>query len=714
MELWRYYRVLRKRKWLIIIGTAICVGIVLATTYLRSQQWEAYTTVMEKSPGDEKISIFGGPFYQYDPKLRLSNLAQMVKSRTVMVRAAETMDRENMSPDPAGVLRTLDVTPMLDTSILVIKVQSESNAEAQAAADVVATEFIRFYNELNYGGAARSREFIKSELPKAEARLNKIRDELRKFKEESGAVMVSHQTDALIQQISQIQTNLSQYEIQAEQAHAKIAELKSQKGNFSGIRVASTVVSVSPVWLALEDELTKQQIELQGMLEHRTHEYPEVKILEKQIAQTESKLAATAENILSNTVTAANPIHDNVMQNYVGSLVEYSAASAARAAAQQVIDSLKPELEVLPAQEMRIAQLTLEEDSAKNTYSLLCQKYDEATIREKEAENVSSIHVVDAAEVRSANPRKGMKLAMALLLSPTFCAGIAFLLNYLDNTVKTPAEAEGLLKLPVFAVVPIARAHSLAKGRDLPAIGSSYQMLSTNLLIGHPGLDGHTVLVASAEPDVGRSTTAANLAITLARDGARVILVDSDLRQPSQHIIFGVENERGLSNILAGQLSLKDALQLTSVSDLLLVPSGPLPANPVRLFRSPEMAKFVSAVNDMADFVIFDSPAGITFADSTLLAALVKNVIIVHSAGTVPRGAEEEFRNRLEQVKANMVGAVLNMVRPEDSHGYYHFRSAYEELMKDGRGPAALSGRVLSAIPEETSGEVDETSSTDS
>ncbi|HUV05651.1 MAG TPA: polysaccharide biosynthesis tyrosine autokinase [Armatimonadota bacterium] len=714
MELWRYYRILRRRKWLIIIGTAICLIIVWGASYRSGQTWEAYTTVMEKSPGDEKISIFGGPLYQYDPKLRLANLSQLIKSRTVMERAAETLDREDLSSDPATVLGTLEATPLLDSSILVIKVQSNLESEAQATADVVATEFIRFYNELNYGGAARSREFIKSEVPKAEARLDKIRDDLRKFKEESGAVMITHQTDVLLGRLSQMQASLAQYEVATGQAQARLAGLKPELDKFPETRTASTAISTNPVRQSLEMDLVRQQTELQGMLRHRTRMHPEVQVLEKQIAQTETKLKEADETILASTVKSVDPVRDSLMQSYVIGLSEYSGVNAARIAAQQIVDSLKPELESLPYKEMRVAQLTLEEESAKNTYGLLRQKYDEAMIREKEAENLSSVHIVDTAKTRPADTRRRMKLGMALVLSLVFCTGVALLLNYLDNTVKTPAEAEELLKLPVFAVVPIARTHSLARGRDLPAMGSSYQMLSTNLLIAHPDLDAGTILVASAEPDVGRSTTAANLAITLARDGARVILVDSDLRQPSQHIIFGVENDKGLSNVLAGQLPLEDALQPTSVSDLLLLPSGPLPANPVRLFRSPEMARFVSAVNDLADFVIFDSPAGITFADSTLLAALVKNVVIVHSAGTVPRGAEEEFRSRLEQVKANMIGAVLNMVRPEDSHGYYHFRSAYEELMRDGKGPAALSGRAIGAIPEETSEEVDEAGTTDS
>jgi len=718
VELWQYYRILRKRKWLIVVGTLVCVGIVAGALYLTPQKWEAYTTVMEKSLGDEEVTIFAPAYYlQFDPKMRLANLTQLVKSQTVLQRTAETLWRLQISSDPERILSTLNARPLGATNILMIMVQSGSKEEAKATADVVAVEFMRFYNELNSGGAARSKQFIENEVPKAEKRLNDVREAIREFKEESGAVMLPRQTDALIQRMAQLQTSLTQYEMQAQQARAAVESLDAKLQDllhFPETRTASTIIASNPFHQSLQTELARQEIELHKMLKDRTLEHPGVKALREQIAQTRAKLEEAETTILNSTTETTNPIRDSLVQTYVSSHVAYLSADAGRAAAREVIASLQPELQSLPAQEMRLAQLSLDEQATTNTYTLLLQKLDEATIKEQEAENLSSIQIVDPAQARPANPRKTLKVMLALLLAPMLCAGIAFLLNYLDNTVKTPAEAEELLKLPVFAIVPIARAHSLVDGKHLPAIGTSYQMLSTNLWIGNSEVQGRTVLVASAEPDVGRSTTAANLAVTLARDGAKVILVDSDLRQPAQHAIFGVENDKGLSNILAGQLALKDALKPTSVTDLLLIPSGPLPANPVRLFRSPEMTKFVSEVNDLADFVVFDSPAGITFADTILLAAMVKNVLIVHAAGTVPRGAEVEFRTRLEQVQANLLGAVLNMVRPEDSHGYYHFRSAYDELMQDGKYRAALAPHIPGAVSEEASQEGDKAGTTES
>lgn len=709
MELWQYYRILRRRRWLIIIGTLICVGLVTASNYLGPQKYEATTTVMEKIPGDEKITIFAPSYgFQMDPKLRMANLMQLVKSRTVQQRSGETLARLSIIADPREVLGTLDATPMLDTMILAIRVRSESEDVAKAAADIVAAEFIKYYNELNYGGVERSKRFIERQLPKAEASLREVREKLRKFKEESGAVQLPTQTTAMIQQSSQLQTYVSQHRMQAQQAQAKLRNIEQQMRSYSkALRVTSQTTSKNPVWQGLQSQLVQREADLQKMLKNRTPEHPEVQATNRQLQGIQDRMKDILEEITSSVTEGIDPSRDLITQQYIGSMIEYSSESAATAAGESILTDIEAKLESLPVKEMELAKLELDERSATNTYALLRQKLDEANIRGQEAENISSIQVVDTATTGRADTRKQMKMILAFFLSPVFCAGVAFLLNYLDNSVRTPADAEELLKLPVSAVVPLARHCSLVEDRRLPAIDMSYQMLATSLWSGNAELDGRTILVASAEPDVGRSMTAANLAATLARDGARVILVDSDLRQPSQHIIFRADNEKGLSNVLAGQLALTDALQPTSVTDLLLLPSGPLPVNPMRLFRSPEMEKFVADISDLTDFVVFDSPAGVAFADSVMLSSLLKNVLVVYAAGTVPRGAEVEFCKRLEQVEANVLGVVLNMVNPEDSHGFYHFRSGYEELLRSSRAQPALAGRAVRGIPEEENPETD-------
>lgn len=690
MELWKYYRILRRRRWLILLGTLICAGVVGTLLYFTPPQYEVAAAVMEKSPASDKINIFGGPFVTMDPKMELANLAQLIKSDRVLRSAATSAALAGVT-DPEPIIKALDVSPAMDSMILNISVTWPDRSAAEITINDVTTEFVKYYKELNRGGASSSKAFIKDELPQAQGKVRDARQAVRAFKERSGAVMIGNQTQVLLEQIAQLEGSASQNKVQAQEAAARTKVLEKMLKQYPETRRASSVMAQNPVWQSIKIELSKQQIELQKMLKDRTPEHPEVRALQAQIDETKKNLADAGEKVLNSTTESVNPIRDDLVQRYSSSQTDYTAAVSASSAIQATISALRNKLKVLPSDEATLAELEADEQAAQNTYTLLRQKFDEATIKEREAD-ISSIEVVSPVASRPAEGKRLIKLVLALILSPMLCCGVAFLLHYLDVSVKTPAEAEQLLKLPVSAVVPTAKQHSLAEPRYHSAIAASYQMLSANLWIASADSDARTILIASADPGVGRSTTAANVAITMAQDGARVILVDADLRKPSLHRTFNLDNERGLSNVLAGQMSLRDALKPTTVQDLMVITSGPVPANPVRLLKSPEMTKLVDEINDLADFVIFDSPAGLAFADATLMASLIRNVVIVYAAGSVPRGSEQEFRSRMMQVEANILGVVLNMVRPEDIHSYPDMNVAHNEIARNGKNRAALPG----------------------
>jgi polysaccharide biosynthesis transport protein len=409
--------------------------------------------------------------------------------------------------------------------------------------------------------------------------------------------------------------------------------------------------------------------------------------------------------VASKTITP-DPLHDSLRQRYLDTKVSHTGALARRDAVARVIAQVDSELAGLPSEEKELAQLEIDQEAAEQTYRLLRQKLDEARIRESESKNASAIKLIDEAYVFPVDQRKVMKLGLALLLSPMLGVAIVFLLHYLDNTVRNPAEAEELLALPVFAVVPLSKPHSLARAKRPTALAEIYQILSANLWSNLDFSRGACLVVAGAEPDSGRSITASNLAITLAADGARVILVDADFRQPAQHLLFGVDNRRGLSNILSGGALIEDVLRPTKFDGLLLMTAGPIPDNPVRLLRSQQMRDFVDHIGSVADFVVFDSPSGVAFADSAIIASYVRNVLIVHAAGRVSRGAEAEFRNRLEQFGVNLTGAVLNMAHPEDSHGFFHYRRAYQDVLPPReRHPREVIGiGAPRSIPTEQNG----------
>jgi capsular exopolysaccharide synthesis family protein len=681
MELWRYYRILKRSRWLILIGVLTCVGVVGGMIYFSPQNYEATSTILEKSAvNSDPVNVYSqyGGSYGIDPRFRLSTLSALMQSQVVLQRTAMTLYTMNITTDPATILRTVSVSPIQDTGLIGIKVVSDSAEVAKATVDTLVAEFLRFYSELNGRNVADTKALIQKELPQAKQHLSTVREELRKFKEQDNAVMVPRQLEINLTMLSQYQQQYSQEEMAARQSQARINECNAQLSRLPEFRVVGTTVATNPIWQSLQQELLAREVDLDTMLRDRTPEHPEVKTLQRRVDETKQKLRGVAEQVLANTSKSPDPVHDTLRQQYAQSLVDQASANVGKLAILKSMSPIQTELRKLPKKEMELAQLTVEEDAAKNTYELLRQKLDEATVKENEAQTVSDFVVADAGSVDIVRNKTALKLGMAAVLGLIACSVLALLLDYMDNTVKSPVDAEKALGLPVLSSVPIMKRHILFGSGSSAVLDSSYQMLSLNLDSNSSGLNKGNFLVASSSPSVGRSTTAANTAVALARDGYKVVLVDADMRFPAQHSIFQMDNSKGLSNVLTGQLSAQAALQETTEKGLSLIPSGPIPTNPVRLLRSPEMAGFLSEVSSLADFVVFDSPAGTVFADGIILAGLIKTVIIVQAAGSIPRGAETDFIERIRRSDANILGVVLNGVDPEVCDVYHHFKDSYE------------------------------------
>jgi len=204
-------------------------------------------------------------------------------------------------------------------------------------------------------------------------------------------------------------------------------------------------------------------------------------------------------------------------------------------------------------------------------------------------------------------------------------------------------------------------------------ISEAYRTLRTNLEFSSLDKPLKTMVVTSPGPEEGKSTTLANLAVTLAQAEKRVILVDCDLRRPSQHKIFEVGNGVGLTTMVVDEEAFENPpLQETPVPNLKLLPSGPLPPNPSELLGSRRMEEIIATLRGKADLVLFDAPPIIAVTDAAVLASKVDGVLLVISAGTTKRDHAQRAKALLEKVNARLVGAVLNNVRMDITlHRYY-------------------------------------------
>jgi non-specific protein-tyrosine kinase len=199
----------------------------------------------------------------------------------------------------------------------------------------------------------------------------------------------------------------------------------------------------------------------------------------------------------------------------------------------------------------------------------------------------------------------------------------------------------------------------------------AYRTLRTNIQFSSLDKPIQTLLATSTAPDEGKSTTLANLAVTMAQAEQRVILVDCDLRRPSLHGLFGVSNEQGLTSVILEQDERSLPLQEVGVPGLSLLASGPLPPRPADLLGSRRMEALIARLRGEADVVLFDTPPVIAVTDAAVLATRMDGVLLVLQAGKTRRDRAREARRLLEKVKANIIGVVLNNAKLEAGYGYY-------------------------------------------
>lgn len=194
------------------------------------------------------------------------------------------------------------------------------------------------------------------------------------------------------------------------------------------------------------------------------------------------------------------------------------------------------------------------------------------------------------------------------------------------------------------------------------SISEVYRLLRTKIPFFSKDQELKTVMVTSSQPGEGKTTTISNLAVTYAQEGKKVLLIDADLRKPSLHRVFSQINHQGLSSLLIGHSSIQESVQKTSIDNLWLLPSGPVPANPSELIDSSGMRELLHQIKDQYDVILVDTPSVLSVSDSVIVSALCDGVIMVAAAGKVKKDHLKKAKEQLDHVNARMLGIVLNRV----------------------------------------------------
>jgi capsular exopolysaccharide synthesis family protein len=277
-----------------------------------------------------------------------------------------------------------------------------------------------------------------------------------------------------------------------------------------------------------------------------------------------------------------------------------------------------------------------------------------------------------------------LNMALAAVLSILCSVGLALLLEYMDDSIKTHEDIERYVGLPLLGVVPAMKTDGttlrdkdkLSHLKPRSALSEAFRDVRTSLLYSVPNQDSRAYVVTSAGPQEGKTTASTNLAITLASTGKKVLLVDSDLRKPRIHKTFDIDGGKGLTSCLVGQKSVEECVTRTEIDNLSIMPSGPVPPNPAELLGSARMKELIAELKGKYDTVIFDSPPVVVVTDAAVLAAECDGAIQVIWAGHTSRKLIELGKEKLEATGAKVTGIILNNVRSGHS-GYYHYYPRY-------------------------------------
>ena len=374
--------------------------------------------------------------------------------------------------------------------------------------------------------------------------------------------------------------------------------------------------------------------------------------------------------------------------------------------------------------------LIQEVETAKSLYNDFLQKTKQAELQL--AEQYNNLRVVEPATIPESpvGPQRFRTILVGLLVSLIGALGVAFFLEYLDNTIRSVDDVGRVVQLPTLAVIPSINANTpkaLPAGRgkgealsetlptpqdpadaaldsstrvvaldQLSTVVEAYRMLRTSVLLSTSGNPTRTILFTSGQPGEGKTTTAINTAISLAQLGSSVLLIDADLRRPTVHRVFRLDNSTGLSDVLARDLNPDDIIQKTWAPNLSVLTSGPIPFNPAELISSDTMKQVIANLADQYDHVLIDSPPLVNVTDPVILSTIVDGVILVVHAGRSTREVVKRARHELSSVGAQIFGVVLNNldVRREGYSGYASYKP-YDKLSGHGSTTRRRAGSDL-------------------
>lgn len=700
MDAWQIYSAAKRHKYLIALSMIVATTAGAMVTLFLPTYYTAATMLMpserairsgSQNPTDQPAN----PAEIAPRDTRITDLVMLAKSRSVAervavrtgLRPAVLMDRVNVDrvfKDGGGT-----------TDLIAVVAKTKDPRSAVKIANVWSEEFANYYEEVAHQEAVQSREFLEDMLRKTKAQLDVAQQDLANFYKQRGITSLPAEVDAALAELTPLRSERDSLQARLAEINAKILIRRQQLGTIRPVRRFNAQETPTAAIEALRKSIADSKAELIKLSQTYTNDYFRIRELRQEIAATESELRKQLKR--TETVVKVEPdLSYSAIQGEIKDLeADRSAGQARLVRLTSLIKEDEAKVSSYSGLDLKMDSLKRIHDDAKERYSAVAAQLQTARINERISIWTGAIKLVDrarsAAGPMHSGPAGWQIIVSAMILGLLLGSGGVLAVEALDTRVRTADDASDLLQLPVTGVIPSlpgASARSSAtlvtQSSPMSPFAESYRFLATEVLLDAAPKGVHSIMVATAKPGQGGSSTLCNLAITLAQASRRVVLVDADFRRPSIHLQFSVENDIGLADLLRGTTAAVEALKPTFVTNLEVLTAGTDIDNPWALLRSARMPEVLEELEEYADFVLFDAPSAVVFADAATLATIVDGVIIVTRANQSPRGSETQLKSLLTRANANILGVVLNDVPPSevDSCHYYANYYATPSLLK--------------------------------
>lgn len=707
MELLKIWSVLLRRKWLFLQAVVFFAVGAAILALLLPKSYEATSKISVES-SDASLSILGdldlGEMAQsltsasddMTTKIALAQMRPVLEEVIWRLQLRDT-DGELLQPEKLLVpgidgellaMPYVTITQQQGTNILLVTASSNNPELSVLVADTTVEVFLGISQSWEKQDTRDALKFVDGELARLRVEFDNALRNVAEAQAREQVIDLDTEMKAAVARVSELIA-------QVKAIDAEMAGIRAQMSEQSSLNLRESIDGISPSTAMsnkrifdLRSAIQAAKLSRQKELLDKTARHPDVILLDKQIQEMETELGRALDE-------------QHTLDPEIDSLqVELAGLEKRRAELAAAVNETVVQFGAYPEKMREIAGLELAADATQNIYkSLLEQQYQIAVAEAMTVSDMKSVETGKAPD-KPASPKLVVWTILGIFCGMACGVGLVFLAEYVDDSLKDQDDLREIWPVGVLGMVPAFR---LKGGRaiidELPPTDPLFEAFrSVRNGIAFAGVDApiNIIAVTSCVPGEGKSTVITNLGVCMASDGQRVIIVDCDLRRPTQHKNFPtISMERGLSSALTGQCATKDAIQETTVPNLHLLPAGPLPGNPGRIVESLRMRQILAELAKDYDVVLVDAPPILVVNDGLALARASKGLVVVLEAGATPRRMVADLRARLDAAGVEATGVVLNKVdlRASNYGHYYQYAKNYGDKKSDrpkkGGGAAA-------------------------